>query len=71
MLLSEDTYFCLADFASYARARAEATRQYLDPEGWARKSLLNVARAGRFSSDRTIREYAHEIWSVSSVPADG
>jgi starch phosphorylase len=69
-LLSEDAYFCLADFASYARARGEATRQYLDREGWARKSLLNVARTGRFSSDRTIREYAREIWSVSSVPVD-
>jgi len=70
-LLEEDPYFCLADFASYSRAREQITRAYLDQPTWARRALLNIARAGRFSSDRTIGEYAREIWKISPVPMDG
>ena len=45
-------------------------RAYLDPEGWTRKCILNVARAGIFSSDRTIRQYAEEIWRVKQTPVE-
>jgi len=70
-LLDEDPYLCLADFASYSRAREQITRAYLDQPSWARRALLNIARAGRFSSDRTIGEYAREIWNISPVAMDG
>ena len=61
-LLQEDPYFVLADFKDYARAQDEADRRYLDRNGWARSSIVNVAHSGRFSSDRSILEYARDIW---------
>ena len=67
-LLTEDQYLVLADFRSYADAQLEVAKAYGDPEGWSRKALLNVARVGRFSSDRSIHQYAHDIWGISSVP---
>jgi glycogen phosphorylase len=67
-LLREDRYLVLADFRAYADAQSEVARAYArDPEDWSRKALLNVARVGRFSSDRTIHEYARDIWHMSSV----
>jgi len=69
-LLDEDPYLCLADFPSYARAREEMTRAYPDQASWAKKALLNIARVGRFSSDRTISEYASEIWKINPVLTD-
>ena len=66
-LLREDRYLVLADFRAYANAQAEVGRAYGDAEQWAKKALLNVARVGRFSSDRTIHEYARDIWRISSV----
>ena len=66
-LLNEDRYFVLADFAAYQKAQEEVARAYQNPDGWARKAILNVARVGRFSSDRTIRDYAREIWNVKPV----
>jgi glycogen phosphorylase len=62
---SGDRYFHLADFPSYCEAQAEASRLFREPEEWSRKAVLNVARMGRFSSDRSIREYASEIWGVT------
>jgi len=60
-----DHYFVLYDFRSYLEAKLAANRDYArDPEGFARKCLKNVAHAGKFSSDRTIRQYAKEIWKV-------
>lgn len=60
-----DHYFVLKDFRSYLDAKLKANRDYgHDPEGFARKCLINVASAGKFSSDRTIRQYAEEIWQV-------
>jgi starch phosphorylase len=63
-----DPYMHLADFRSYAEAqgRVEALRR--DPAAWARKAILNVAASGRFSSDRTVSEYAREIWGASPCP---
>jgi starch phosphorylase len=66
-LLDEDRYLCLADFAAYADAQEKVGQAYLDADGWTRKAILNVARVGRFSSDRTIHEYAKDIWGVEPV----
>jgi starch phosphorylase len=65
-----DYYMHLADLASYARAQERVSDVYRDRQAWARKALLNVAASGHFSTDRTIREYAREIWQVepTSVP---
>jgi starch phosphorylase len=67
-LLEHDEYMVLADFADYARAQAEVAATWRNPEDWTRKAILNVARVGRFSSDRTIREYAKDIWRIQPVP---
>lgn len=63
-----DTYFHLADFRSYAEAQQRAADLFRDPMAWARKAALNVGRMGRFSSDRSISEYAREIWNVQPAP---
>jgi starch phosphorylase len=63
-LLYGDDYFLLADFSSYIDTQAEISRQFIHPEVWTRKAILNVARIGRFSSDRTVAEYAREIWNL-------
>ncbi len=67
-LLNWDTYMLLADFQSYIDCQAQVARAYEDVRHWSRMSILNVARSGVFSSDRTIREYADEIWRVPRVP---
>ena len=58
----------LADFDSYAECQQRVGDSYRNQETWTRMSILNVARMGRFSSDRTIREYAREIWNASPAP---
>ncbi len=63
-LLGNDAYLLLADFASYMACQEEVDHLYLQPFEWARKSILNTAGMGRFSSDRTIAEYAGEIWGI-------
>jgi starch phosphorylase len=67
-LLNWDTYMLLADFQSYVDCQAQAGLAYADVHHWSRMSILNVAHSGAFSSDRTIREYADEIWNVPRVP---
>jgi starch phosphorylase len=62
-----DQYFHLADFESYLEAQNQCGSEYKQPSSWARKCLLNISRMGKFSSDRTIRQYAEEIWHVESV----
>jgi starch phosphorylase len=69
-LLSHDDYFVLADFASYLAMQRRISREYLEPALWTRKAILNVARIGRFSSDRTVREYAREIWGLEMATPD-
>jgi starch phosphorylase len=63
-----DFYMHLADFRSYLEADVRLVDLYARPEDWARKAILNVAGSGSFSSDRTIREYATEIWGVEQCP---
>jgi starch phosphorylase len=62
-----DRYFHLADLGSYLEAAESAERDYLHTPEWARKAILNTARTGKFSSDRTIKEYAREIWNIAPV----
>ncbi len=59
-----DHYFILLDYASYVEAKLQANREYADRLGFGRKCLLNIASGAKFSSDRTIRQYAKEIWHV-------
>jgi glycogen phosphorylase len=66
-LLSHDEYMLLADYQTYVDRQAEVSRAFLDQNNWTRKSILNVARMGRFSSDRSIREYSDKIWKVKPV----
>ncbi|MGB8013368.1 MAG: glycogen/starch/alpha-glucan phosphorylase [Terriglobales bacterium] len=64
LLMGGDHYMHLADLNSYLTADAQMSSLYADPGEWARKAILNVAGSGKFSSDRTIAEYADEIWNV-------
>jgi len=63
-----DYYMHLADLKSYLEADQRLRDLYADPNAWARKAILNVAGSGKFSSDRTIAEYAAEIWNVKPCP---
>ena len=62
-----DVYFLLKDFASYREAQDRLQNQFKDKREWTRKALKNIANAGKFSSDRTIAEYAKEIWNIEPV----
>jgi starch phosphorylase len=68
LLSGGDRYLLLADYASYVEGQERVARAYRDQADWTRKSILNAARTGKFSSDRTIEEYAREIWGVVPVP---
>jgi glycogen phosphorylase len=68
LLTRGDHYLHLADLATYLEADTRLLELYADPDGWARKTILNVAASGRFSSDRTIAEYAAEIWQAKPCP---
>jgi starch phosphorylase len=67
-LLSEDSYLVLADFDAYAKAQQDIAAAFQNPQAWWRMSILNVARIGWFSSDRTIGEYARHIWDITPSP---
>jgi starch phosphorylase len=69
-LLYHDDYLLLADYQSYVDCQDRVSDAYRDQEAWTRMSILNVARMGKFSSDRSMREYADEIWNVKPVPVD-
>jgi starch phosphorylase len=70
LLTRGDFYFHLADLPAYTEAQAKADALFRDPEAWTRKSILNVAHSGKFSSDRAIREYVADIWKAQPVVVD-
>jgi starch phosphorylase len=63
-----DPFMVLADYRAYSDCQAAVDKAYRDKAGWAKKAILNTARVGKFSSDRTIREYADQIWNLKPVP---
>lgn len=70
LLTGGDYYMHLADLTSYAEAQQRVGELYSTPDAWMRKAILNVACSGKFSSDRTIAEYARDIWQVKSCPVE-
>ena len=68
LLTGGDRFMHLADLRSYLAANDAVEALHADPDAWARKAVLNVAGSGKFSSDRTVAEYAAEIWGVKPCP---
>jgi starch phosphorylase len=68
LLRNGDHYFHLADLPSYSEAHLQLGKLYADQDQWSRKAVLNIAASGKFSSDRTIAEYAKEIWRAEPCP---
>ena len=66
-LVEEDPFFVLADFRAYVECQRRVSRAWKSPDNWSRSAILNVAAMGRFSSDRSIREYARHVWQVAPV----
>ncbi|MDD5389082.1 MAG: glycogen/starch/alpha-glucan phosphorylase [Gallionellaceae bacterium] len=69
-LIQRDEYLTLADFPAYAESQNQAGDAYRDVQRWTRMSILNVARMGKFSSDRSIAEYCRDIWRARAVPVE-
>ncbi|MBN2544945.1 MAG: glycogen/starch/alpha-glucan phosphorylase [Spirochaetes bacterium] len=67
-LLFRDPYMHMADFKSYVDCQKKVSHEFLDKKNWIKKTVINVANMGRFSSDRTIKEYADEIWNAKPLP---
>ena len=68
LLLRNDEFYVLADFDAYVYAQREIETRYQQKSNWARTMLINIAQSGYFSSDRTIKEYAKEIWNLQPIP---
>jgi starch phosphorylase len=62
-----DEYMLFADFADYAACQRQVSEVYRDQDDWTRRAVLNLARSGKFSADRTIDEYAREVWKTSPI----
>ena len=62
-----DNYFILKDFDSYVKAQEKVEQLYKNKTNWQRMCLMNIANSGKFSSDRTIKQYAEEIWHLEKV----
>ncbi len=70
ILVKNDEYLVLADFAAYVKAHEEICRRYEDRHAWAKSCLINIAKSSYFSSDRTIRQYAEDIWDIKPLEFD-
>jgi starch phosphorylase len=70
-LLYHDPFLCLADFQAYCEAQEKVSQAFKDKARWGKMAVLNTARVGKFSSDRTIAEYAKDIWHLDPVPIPG
>jgi glycogen phosphorylase len=66
-LLTRDDYMLFADYQAYVDCQQRVSDAYSDQDNWTRMSILNTARVGRFSSDRSIREYCRDIWKVQPI----
>lgn len=69
-LLGPDRYMVMSDFRAYADTHNIVANAFVDQETWSQKAAINIARVGTFSSDRTVREYAREIWNIAPVPVE-
>ena len=69
-LLTRDDYLLLADYQAYVDCQGRVSEAYRDQSNWTRMSILNAARVGRFSSDRSIRDYCRDIWNVTPMASD-
>ena len=65
--ITHNIRFLAFDFRSYVECQSAVGKAYLDPERWTKMAIFNIARMGKFSSDRTIREYARDIWQAQPV----
>lgn len=70
LMLNRDEFFVLADFAAYCKAQEDVQSWYENRPAWARAMLINIAKSGYFSSDRTIQEYADHIWGLKPLDFD-
>ena len=70
-LLDRDEYMLFADFRSYLDCQARVSEAYLDQDRWSRMSILNTSRSGKFSSDRSIRDYCRLVWHVEQTVSHG
>ena len=66
-LLHSDPFMCMADFESYRKAQQEVARVYAEQKEWNKRSLYNIAGAGKFAADRIIKEYADRIWNIERL----
>jgi starch phosphorylase len=65
--MTADPYMVLADFENYSMVQSAVNFAFRDREAWARRSLVNIAKAGIFSSDRAIQDYARDIWNATPL----
>ena len=66
-----DPFLVLADYAAYVECQEKVNTAFQDSSGWAKRAILNTARMGKFSSDRTIQEYARDIWKLDPLRIKG